>query len=380
MRQLEAIQAAAAVLVMQAEAGDAELTVVRLFGELLHARRATLYCWDGPELKRRAEWHEGSAFSVNGSTASAELSGRGTARIAHNGTGALVAPLEAGGDSIGSVLVEPSAGGQFDPGDVVAADRLAALAGPVLRTAWRVRDMEEANERLREVDHVKTEFLALASHELRAPITVLSGYLSLLEDGAFGVLPAASRELMPALNARLAEMEALINAMLETARVEEGRLQLNWDVVDLRATADEAVRRCELFAHPGQLIGLRCADVPVPVQGDSERLRTVVSNLVHNAIKYSPGHTDVHCSVRAEGDTAFISVSDTGLGIAPEDMGTLFTRFGRVRSDPAVRDISGTGLGLYVSRELARAHGGDIVVESTPGKGSTFTLALPLAR
>lgn len=364
---------------MQTDAGDAELAVVRLFGELLQGGGATLYCWDGRELQRRSQWRDGSAFSANGRTGSVELRGRSAARASLDRAGWLLVPLEAGGDRIGAVLVEPDAGRQFGTGDVVAADRLAMLAGPVLRTAWRLRDVEETNTRLREVDHVKTEFLALASHELRAPITVLSGYLSLLEDGAFGMLPPASRELMPALNARLAEMESLINAMLETARVEEGRLQLEFDVLDLRVIADEAVRRCELFAHPGQLIGLRCADLAVSVHGDGDRLRTVVSNLVHNAIKYSPQHTDVRCAVRAEGDSAFVSVSDQGVGIAAEDMATLFTRFGRVRRDPAARAISGTGLGLYVSRELARAHGGDIVVESTAGVGSTFTLVLPLA-
>lgn len=380
MHQLEAVLEAAAVLVMQTDATDAELTVVRLFGELLQGRRATLYCWEASELQRRAEWHDGSAFSVNGSTVAVDLLGHGPAKSALDGTGCLVTPLDAGDERIGAVLVEPASAGQFEGADAVIADRLAALAGPVLRSTRRLREVEETNTHLRDVDHVKTEYLALASHELRAPITVLSGYLSLLEDGAFGVLPTASREMMPVLNARLAEMEALINAMLETARIEEGRLKLEVDTLDLRAITDEAVRRCELFAHPGQLIGLRCPDVPVPVWADGERLRTVVSNLVHNAIKYSPQHTDVHCAVRGEGDMAFVSVSDTGLGIAAEDMGTLFTRFGRVRSDPAVRDIAGTGLGLYLSRELARAHGGDILVESSPGEGSTFTLALPLAR
>lgn len=366
------------MLVTQAEPGDAELTVVRLFGELLRARRATLYRCDDEALEPRAQWRDGAASLANGTAPSMEhrfVSAAATA--VENGT--LLTPLQAGGQAIGAVFVEPRRGHEYDTADALLADRLATLAGPVLRTMRRLQEAEETNARLREVDHVKTEFLALASHELRAPITVLTGYLSLLEDGAFGVLPGASRDMMPVLNARLAEMEALINAMLETARVEEGRLQLELDAVDLRVIVDEAVRRCELFAHPGQLVGLRCPDAPVPILGDPERLRTVVANLVHNAIKYSPAHTDVRCAVRSEGDSAFVAVSDSGLGIAAEDMGTLFTRFGRVRRDPAARDIAGTGLGLYISRELARAHGGDILVESSPGAGSTFTLVLPLA-
>jgi len=131
--------------------------------------------------------------------------------------------------------------------------------------------------------------------------------------------------------------------------------------------------------HPTQQLGLLCPEAPVPVLVDRERLLTVISNIVHNAIKYSPEHGDVHCTVNVEGNTAAVAVKDRGLGIAAEDMDTLFTRFGRIRRDPASRSIICTGLGLYLSRELVRAHGGDIRVESSPGSGSTFTVVVPLA-
>ena len=174
-------------------------------------------------------------------------------------------------------------------------------------------------------------------------------------------------------------MEGLINAMLETSRIEDDRVQLERAVVDIRELADEALRRCEIFAHKGQLVSLRCGDHPVHVYADRTRMIVTMANLINNAIKYSVRHTDVRCAVTAGENYAMFSVSDEGVGIASEDMSKLFTRFGRIRNDPAVAGIPGTGLGLYLSREFARMHGGDISVESTPGVGSTFTLTLPLA-
>ena len=374
------MQQATALLAAQTDPDDAAVAIVCLTGELLGAHRAMLWWWDGERLLPRAQWRDGAAWSLDDASADAGPRHlRSATRAGFEADGSLAIPLRADGDAVGAVVAEPSRGAGFDAADAARADRFAAVAGPALRTTRRLRDAEAMVTRLQDVDHVKTEFLALASHELRTPITVLTGYLSLLEDGAFGELPAASREIMPVINARLAEMEGLINAMLETARVEDGRLRLEIDAWDLREIADEAVRRCEVFVHPSQQLGLLCPDAPVPVHVDRERLLTVIANIVHNAIKYSPAHTDVHCTVTVNGDTASVGVRDNGLGIAPEDMDTLFTRFGRIRRDPASRSIMGTGLGLYLSRELARVHGGDILVESSPGAGSTFTVVVPLA-
>jgi signal transduction histidine kinase len=370
---------AAALLLARTDPGEVARTVTAFAGELFEGQEATLWWWSDTSLVPGAQWRGASTTSVTEASSAkpaAALSDIDTHSVARNGT--LVIPLRIDDDRVGTLIVERPSGRAFELSDTARADILADIAAPVLRTARRLRDAEELVAHLRDVDHVKTEFLALASHELRTPITVLSGYLSLLEDGAFGVLPDASREIMPAINARLAEMESLINGMLETARVDDGRLRLEIDAWDLRELVDEAVRRCEVFLHASQRIGLRCPDAPVPVLADRERILTVVTNLVHNAIKYSPEHTDVHCSVSAHRDTATVSVSDRGLGVAAEDLATLFTRFGRIRRDPAAREIAGTGLGLYLSRELARAHGGDILVETSPGEGSTFTLVLPV--
>ena len=356
LRTLEAVQRAARLLLEPADPAEAESAVVRAVAGVVHASRARLHRWEAGR----------PPFAERGS----HVEGR---------SGDLVVPLATGTEPPRAVVVARPGARRFGAEDVWVADRIAPFAAAALRSADRQREQEEVVRRLREVAHAKSEFLNLASHELRGPLTVLMGYLSLLEDGAFGAVPEAFASSMPLINARLAEMETLINAMLDTARLDGDQLRLDVTAVDLREVVDDAVRRCEIFVQAGQRVGLRCPDRPVPVRADRERMITVVANIVNNAIKYSVDGTDVTCALQVEGETATVAISDAGIGVAPEDLGTLFTRFGRVRSDPRVRGVPGTGLGLYLARELTRAHGGDVLVRSQPGVGSTFTVLLPLS-
>jgi len=248
----------------------------------------------------------------------------------------------------------------------------------VARLEAELAEARHEIERLVELERTKTEFLNLASHELRGPLTVVMGYLSLLEDGAFGVLPTEFAKELPAINKRIAEMEVLINAMLETSRIEDQRLQLDLAVADLRDIVSEAIHRTETFVQPGQHVAVAFPDRPVPVRVDRSRIAVALGNVLNNALKYSVDGTDVQCAVAVTNGTASVAVTDQGIGIAESDLPVLFKRFGRVRSDPAVRAIPGAGLGLHLTRELARAHGGDVTVTSTPGRGSTFTVTLPV--
>ncbi len=289
-------------------------------------------------------------------------------------------PVLAGDRPIGVFAVEHGLGDSLSAEARAALSKVACLSGLALSNALAYREVHERAERLTDLERAKSQFLNLASHELRGPLTVLMGYLSLLEDGAFGEVPAELGGVLPAINARIAEMEALINAMLETARLEDDRLELTLADEDLGAIAAEALERAEAFTQSGQQLTLSRPAERVPANVDRARVVLTIGNLLHNAIKYSVEHTDVRCEVRVEGDDALVAVSDRGIGIAAADVSTLFTRFGRVRTDPAARAIPGTGLGLFLARELARAHGGDITVDSVPGQGSTFTLRLPIAR
>ena len=231
-------------------------------------------------------------------------------------------------------------------------------------------------ERLGEVERTKSQFLNLASHELRTPLSVIRGYLSILESGSLGTLNTAGRHAVAVLSGKALEMNLLVEQMLEAARLEEGRLDLRIEPVDLRGAAETAIAVVRPLAddqHPLSLEGIE-----LPVMADRDRLSTILTNLLDNAIKYSPHGGPVRCVVGRLGDTGTVTVQDQGIGIAAEDQSRLFTRFGRVIDDDT-RQIKGTGLGLYLSRELARQMGGDIEVDSERGSGSAFRLSLPLA-
>jgi signal transduction histidine kinase len=247
-----------------------------------------------------------------------------------------------------------------------------------VRELQRLLDEERARvQSLTELNQSKSHFLSLASHELRGPLTVLTGHLSLLESGAFGPVPESFVSMLPLLNIRLAEMESFINAMLEASQLEDRTLHLLRAPVDIQDIVAEALHRNELFLQPDQHIHLLAPESAIVVNVDRARMTCALGNLVHNAIKHSTRQTDVRVAITPSETSVAVSVSDDGIGIAPADLPILFTRFGRVRRDPTVSHMPGTGLGLYLARELSRAHEGDITVVSEPGSGSTFTLTLP---
>jgi PAS domain S-box-containing protein len=228
-------------------------------------------------------------------------------------------------------------------------------------------------ERMAQLERSKAEFLNLASHELRGPLTVVRGYVSMMEDGSVtsDQVPRVAR----LLSGKLAQMELLIQQMLETARLEHDRMELQTDLVDLTTIAFEQIDTFKPLAGDREIV-MTAPDDAVLVKGDRARLATIVGNLLDNAIKYSPDGGEIECRVDAGGGRGFVSVRDHGVGIAKDDLPLLFTRFGRLPTD-LNRSIPGTGLGLFLCREIAHRHGGEILVESWPGEGSRFTLSLP---
>jgi signal transduction histidine kinase len=235
----------------------------------------------------------------------------------------------------------------------------------------------KVTERLAAIERNKTQFLNLASHELRGPMTVVRGYVSMLESGLLGDLNERGRKAVPVISAKVMEMNALIEQMIEAARLEDGALMLRPTEIDLRDVVTQAVEAARLLIDDRHEISLRSPDRPVQVRVDAERVKTIISNLISNAVKYSPSGGTIECELTARGGIARVAVKDSGVGIAKEDLPILFTRFGRV-STTQTDHLPGTGLGLYLGRQLARLHGGEITVESAPGKGSNFTLHLPL--
>lgn len=233
-------------------------------------------------------------------------------------------------------------------------------------------------ERMAEVERTKSHFLNLASHELRTPLSVIRGYLSILESGSLGTLNSSGRHAVSILSAKALEMNLLIEQMLEAARLEEGRLALRVERLDLGKVACEAIEMVRPLADDAHPLVLEEAEDQVMVMADRDRLTTILTNLIDNGIKYSPTGGAVTCVIALRGQEAVVSVRDHGVGIAEADLPKLFTRFGRVLTDDT-RHIKGTGLGLYLSRELARQMGGEVAVASVRGSGSTFTLTMPVA-
>jgi len=199
----------------------------------------------------------------------------------------------------------------------------------------------------------------------------------MLERGSLGEIPEGARKALPVLTAKADEMNALVEQMIEAARLEEGRLELATRRADLREVARAALEMARPFADSAHALVFEGPDIEIPVTVDVDRISTVIGNLLTNAIKYSPGGGPVTVKVSTEDHVGRISVTDTGVGIPPDRFDRLFTRFGRIVT-PETSHIPGTGLGLYLSRELARLHGGDITATSVLGEGSTFVLAVPL--
>ena len=292
------------------------------------------------------------------------------------------APIWTGKTLYGVLAASSRDDRDFDAEELRLLEGIAHLAGLAIGNAESLRlereraiAAREHGERMAAVERVKSEFLRLASHELRGPLGVLGGYISMLEDGSLD--DEQMHRVLPVLGGKVVEMNRLVDQMLETARLEEGKLSLDLEHVELGRALQDAVRTVLPMGAPRHQVVVDAPE-PVEVMGDGGRIRTVLANLVGNAVKYSPGGGEVRCVVGAEDGWAVVRVHDQGIGIAAEDMSRLFARFGRVVT-PQNSHIAGTGLGLYLARELARMHGGDITVSSLPGEGSVFTLTMPLA-
>lgn len=262
--------------------------------------------------------------------------------------------------------------GYIGAGDDIT-DRLRAQAALV--TAL---DREHASVlRLEEVDQVKQELVSNVSHELRTPITSISGYAELLSDGSFGELSSGQVDAVRRIGRNTRRLELLVEDLLTLSKAESGQLALERTEVDLRTVASEAYEMLEEVLRVRTLtVEVVLPREPVLVRGDVRALERVVTNLMGNAIKFTPDHGRVSLSVRQTEREAALVVCDTGMGIPPEAQQHLFTRF--YRAPAATKEaIQGTGLGLSIVHSIVTHHGGTVVVDSSPGTGTEVTVLLP---
>jgi PAS domain S-box-containing protein len=240
-----------------------------------------------------------------------------------------------------------------------------------------LHELEDQNERLRELDRLKDEFVALVSHELRTPLTSIRGYLELVLDGEAGDLTDDQQEFLGIVERNAHRLLALVGDLLFLAQVEAGKLSLEIGAVDLSSIAAETVETARPLAEE-KGVTLTLASGPLPLlAGDRVRLAQLLDNLVSNGVKFTPSGGRVDVRVRGERGTAVIEVRDTGMGIPAGEQQHLFERFFRA-AKATEQAIPGTGLGLAISKAIVHAHGGRITVASEEGKGSTFRVALPI--
>jgi signal transduction histidine kinase len=233
----------------------------------------------------------------------------------------------------------------------------------------------------RAVEHSLPELLGdptrLAAHEIRSHLGLLTGYLSLLQEGALGALPEPVGPVLAEMDAKTRAISRLVDDMLEDARFQDGRLHLALQVVDLREIVEKAAGETQAGVSERHRLEVHVPDSPLVAEIDPGRVHTILRNLLDNAVKYSPEGGAVECRLEPGEEMAVVSVADRGIGIDPADADLVFRRFGRARG-AAASSITGIGLGLYICRTLARLHGGDVGVKPRPGGGTEFLLTLPL--
>jgi signal transduction histidine kinase len=287
----------------------------------------------------------------------------------------LVAPLLIGARSIGMISFmrpEPHA---FSDEEI----ELVALLGRLVATAVQnIRSYEaerQTVEELRRLSALRADFVSLVSHELRSPMAAVIGAARTLQDRWRSLTPDQREAFLALIADETNRLAALIGDVLDTSRIDAGTFSYSFTDVDVGRLVEDAVATAAVGQDEVRVRASVKGPVP-PVRGDRERLRQIVTNLIDNAVKYSPGGDEVEVVVRPDNGFVRIAVSDRGPGIPHDQQRLIFEKFGR--ADVPGNSKPGTGLGLFIARSIAEAHGGTLDVRSGPGAGAMFVLTLPV--
>jgi PAS domain S-box-containing protein len=293
----------------------------------------------------------------------------------------LAVPLVARGQLLGALLfLMAESGRRFGPEDLAVAEEIGRRTGLAVSNAQLFDESEWARAEAVAANQAKSQFLATMSHELRTPLNAISGYASLIEDGVYGPVTDRQRDALERLRRSQHHLLRLVEGVLDYARIEAH--VVSYEITDVQL--GDALASADALVAPQ--LGAKGIDFTCDfracnhtVRADAEKLGQILLNLLSNAIKFTErgGHISIDCELR-ENEVA-IHVTDSGIGIPPEHAEAIFQPFVQVRGG-LTRTTEGAGLGLPISRDLARGMGGDLTVQSMVGQGSTFTLTLPRAR
>lgn len=299
----------------------------------------------------------------------------------------ILAPIFAKGKSLGVLIF-----GLSKPSEMVTENEQTLIRGFTDSVAIAVENarlysnldkasqqLSSANEKLKELDHLKDEFVSAAAHALRSPMTAIKGYISMVIEGDGGHIDDKAKEFLQGAYEGNDRLIRLVNHMLDISRIESGRLIFNIAEVQLEDIIQSEVSSMKILAQEKTInLDYQRPTSPLPkVSVDPDRMREVINNLVGNAIKFTEKGG---VTIKQEITKNFIltHVIDTGQGIAPEDLKNLFQKFTQARLSGG--KTAGSGLGLYVSKIIMQEFGGDITVVSQFGKGSTFTFSIPIKK
>ena len=290
----------------------------------------------------------------------------------------LTVPLLREQQILGGLTVWRRQAGEFDPEVVNLLQTFATQSALAIHNAQLFREIQAKGRELEAANRHKSEFLANVSHELRTPLNAIIGFSEVLLEKLFGELNDKQNEYVDDILSSGRHLLSLINDILDLSKIEAGHMELELTSFDLPNALENALILIKERASRHGVRLERVVDQELgDFRGDERKIKQVLVNLLSNAVKFTPEGGKIQVCARIDDGAFRISVSDTGIGIAPEHHETIFEEFRQVGSDYA-RKREGTGLGLTLTKKFVEMHGGRIWVESEPGKGSTFTFTLPM--
>jgi signal transduction histidine kinase len=289
----------------------------------------------------------------------------------------LAVPLLREDHLLGALAVNRKSAGEFAPEVIELLKTFATQSALAIQNARLFREIEDKSRQLETASRHKSEFLANMSHELRTPLNAIIGFSEVLSERMFGEINDKQAEYLGDILESGRHLLSLINDILDLSKIEAGRMELEPSEFDLPAAIENTLILVrERAQRRGITLGRRVDERLGTIRADERKLKQVLLNLLSNALKFTPEGGQIDVRARRHDGEAEISVTDTGVGIAPEDQETVFEEFRQVGM--AARKVEGTGLGLAISRKFIELHGGRIWVKSQVGTGSTFAFTLPL--